>query len=89
MQHTIAAGALCALAACVSGSDFGYSHLPRGYDWRAVYDRGLNVIVYYGRDPITGDSIYVGPDGRFYAFRHPGRIRSRDFGRPWTPHDVP
>ena len=53
---------------------YDYTHLPAGYGWRAVYDRATNAIVFYGRDPLTFETVYVGPDGHFYIFDHPGPI---------------
>jgi len=53
-----------------------------------VYDARTNAIVFYGRDPLTGDTVYVGPDNRFYAFAHSGTIRVKDLTHRWTPHDA-
>jgi hypothetical protein len=60
-----------------------------GYRWRAVYDRVTNSVVFYGRDPLTNSTVYVGPDGRFFIFRHSGTISERDLSLRWNPHDAP
>jgi len=62
--------------------------LPSGYRWRAVYDRATNAIVFYGQDPITNQTVYVGPDSRFYIFRHPGSIGLKDLSLHWEPRDA-
>jgi len=73
---------------CRPPETYGYSHLPSGYHWRAVYDRSTNAIVYYGRDPLTHDTVYVGPDSRFFTYRHPGLIGPQDLHDRWQPHDA-
>jgi hypothetical protein len=80
---------LLTLPECAQSDRFSYRHLPTGYHWRAVYDEATNAIVYYGRDPITGDVVYVGPDDQFFIFRHPGPIARRDLTSHWNPHDAP
>jgi hypothetical protein len=77
-----------ATAACKSSNDFSYTNLPKGYHWRAVYDRSTNAIVFYGRDPFSLDTVYVGPDSRFFVFHHPGTIGPNDLKHPWQPHDA-
>jgi hypothetical protein len=77
------------LASCTSNAHFGYTDLPSGYHWRALYDHVAKAVVFYGRDPLTLDTVYVGPDGQFYIFHHAGMIQARDLRRHWTPHDVP
>jgi hypothetical protein len=62
--------------------------LPSGYRWRAIYDSATNAIVFYGRDPLTNDTVYVGPDNRFFILHHSGTIRVRDLQQHWMPHDV-
>ncbi|HEX3671802.1 MAG TPA: hypothetical protein VHT92_08900 [Candidatus Cybelea sp.] len=62
--------------------------MPFGYHWRAVYDRSTNAIVFYGQDPLTMETVYVGPDNRFFIYHHAGRIGLRDLRKPWTPHDA-
>jgi hypothetical protein len=53
-----------------------------------VYDRATNAIVFYGRDPLTLETVYVGPDNRFFIFDHPGPIGQNDLKRRWNPHDA-
>lgn len=77
-----------ALASCSASRDFSYTHLPSGYHWRAVYDRATQDVVFYGHDPLTGDTVYVGPDNRFFSYHHPGLIGPKDLERPWQPHDA-
>ncbi|HXO17300.1 MAG TPA: hypothetical protein VN909_03940 [Candidatus Dormibacteraeota bacterium] len=74
---------------CTSTARYDYTHLPAGYHWRAVYDRTTSTVVFYGRDPLTNDTVYVGPDSRFFTFHHLGLIGPRDLARQWDPHDVP
>jgi hypothetical protein len=76
------------LAGCVSSSHYDYAHLPPGYQWRAVYNPATNVIVFYGRVPLTSDTVYVGPDNQFYIFHHTGTIRVKDLRTRWLPHDA-
>ena len=77
-----------ALAACGPPAHFDYHHLPSGYHWRAVYDPATNAIVYYGRDPLTSETVYVGPDSRFFIYHHPGPIGPKDLTLHWSPHDA-
>jgi hypothetical protein len=77
-----------ALASCTPGTHYDYTHLPSGYHWRAVYDRRNNAIVFYGRDPLTKETVYVGPDSRFFIFHHPGLIGPKDLTLHWMPHDA-
>lgn len=74
---------------CTSGAHYDYNNLPSGYNWRAVYDRSQKAVVFYGIDPLTHDTIYVGPDSQFYIFHHSGKVELRDLRRHWTPHDAP
>ncbi len=53
-----------------------------------MYSPATNVIVFYGRVPLTNDTVYVGPDNRFYIFHHPGRINANDLRLRWMPHDA-
>lgn len=78
---------MLALAACTS-TRYDYSHLPAGYGWRAVYDPASNTVVFYGRDPYSRETVYVGPDGHFYIFDHPGKLRRDDLKRTWAPHEA-
>jgi hypothetical protein len=76
------------LASCAPAARYDYAHLPAGYHWRGVVDATTKVVVFYGRDPLTNDTIYVGPDNRFYIFRHSGTIRVKDLTLHWMPHDA-
>jgi hypothetical protein len=44
--------------------------------------------VFYGRVPLTNDTVYVGPDNRFYIFHHTGTIQVKDLRLRWHPRDV-
>jgi hypothetical protein len=82
------ASTLLALAGCKATSQYDYKHLPSGYHWRAVYDPSTNAIVYYGQDPLTLGTVYVGPDGHFFMYHHPGPIGPKDLTMHWEPHDA-
>jgi len=73
------------MGSCVSVKQYDYSNLPSGYRWRAVQDRNTKGIVFYGQDPLTHDTVYVGPDGRFFIFHHPGPIEPKDLTQSWNP----
>ncbi|MGB6522651.1 MAG: hypothetical protein WBE83_12860 [Candidatus Cybelea sp.] len=88
MKRALLTGIALALGACTSHATYGYDNLPNGYQWRAVYNRQEKAVVFYGIDPMSHDSVYVGPDGQFYIFHHSGTIEGRDLRRHWTPHDV-
>jgi hypothetical protein len=88
MKRALLTGIALALGACTSHATYGYDNLPNGYQWRAVYNRQQKAVVFYGIDPMSHDSVYVGPDGQFYIFHHSGTIEGRDLRRHWTPHDV-
>jgi hypothetical protein len=88
MKRALLTGIALALGACTSHATYGYDNLPKGYHWRAVYNRQEKAVVFYGIDPMSHDSVYVGPDGQFYIFHHSGTIEGRDLRRHWTPHDV-
>jgi hypothetical protein len=45
-------------------------------------------VVFYGQDPLTLDTVYVGPDSRFFIFHHPGPIGQKDLKMHWNPHDA-
>lgn len=79
---------LFALAGCMPAAHYDYNHLPSGYHWRAIYDRATNAIVFYGRDPLTLETVYVGPDSQFFIFDHPGPIGPNDLKKRWNPHDA-
>lgn len=34
------------------------------------------------------ETVYVGPDNRFFIYHHAGRIGLRDLRKPWVPHDA-
>lgn len=76
------------LASCAPSAHYDYGSLPSGYHWRAVYNAATNVIVFYGRVPLTDDTVYVGPDNRFYIFHHAGTINAKDLRLRWMPHDA-
>lgn len=87
-----AAAAFIGLTGCVHHDwleSFGYDNLPEGYHWVAIKNKGTADIVYYGKDPQTGDTLYVGPDSIFYHYHHPGPITPRDLSNVWDPHDAP
>ena len=67
---------------------FNYVVRPRGYHWRSEFAPTTHDVVWYGKDPTTGWTVYVGPDGVYYTFNHP-KITPRDLGSRWQPHDVP
>jgi hypothetical protein len=79
---------LLAIAACAPAARYDYTHLPSGYQWRAVYNPATNAVVFYGQDPLTKDTVYVGPDSRFFIFHHPGKIEPKDLTLHWMPHDA-
>ena len=76
------------LAGCTSSTHYDYTHLPSGYHWRAVYDPRSHTIDFYGRVPLSRETVYVGPDGQFYLFDHKGKIQDGDLRRHWTPHNA-
>jgi len=76
------------VASCAPAAHYDYAHLPPGYQWRALYNPATNVIVFYGRVPLTNDTVYVGPDSRFYIFHHAGTIQMKDLRRHWLPRDA-
>lgn len=88
MRSYLLAVIVLGTAGCSSATHYDYTHLPSGYHWRAVYDRQANAVVFYGQDPLTRDTVYVGPDSRFFIFRHPGSIQQRDLTLHWMPHDA-
>jgi len=69
-------------------SAFDYSHRPAGYNWTPRSAALSNDIVYYGVDPRTHWTVYVGPDGLYYTFPHSGDIAPSDFDSYWNPHDA-
>lgn len=78
--------AACSQPQCLS--QYGYAHRPRGYHWRAAKAPGTHNVVYYGIDPSDGRTVYVGPDGQYYAYRHAGFIRASDLRSAWCAHAV-
>jgi hypothetical protein len=82
----------CALAACATHDRLSYNvyHRPRGYHWVLSRAPGTNEPVYYGVDPITHQTVYVGPDGIYYRFSHSPPITPADLHSVWLdPKDVP
>jgi hypothetical protein len=83
--------ALCA-AGCahraLRATCFDYRHRPVGYHWLARRDPTGASVVYYGRDPKTGWTVYVGPDSQYYTFNHPGTMGPGEIGSGWEPHDA-
>jgi hypothetical protein len=67
---------------------FDASLRPAGYHWAAHRIRGSRDVEYYGVDPSNGWTVYVGPDGLYYAFPHAAPITTRDLHSYWDPHDV-
>lgn len=45
-------------------------------------------LVYYGIDPTTKCTVYVGPDNTFYTFNHPPPFTKADLKSKWEPHDA-
>ena len=88
MNRIVLAATLLALASCGQRATYDYTHLPTVYNWRAVLDQRTGSIVFYGQDPLTKDTVYVGPDSRFYIFRHAGPIQPQDLKLHWMPHDA-
>jgi hypothetical protein len=88
----LALPALAALAACAHPtrlSIFDEAHRPRGYHWSARPLARSGAVEYYGVDPSTGWTVYVGPDGVYYTFAHAPPITTEDLHSYWDPHDVP
>ncbi len=67
---------------------FDYFHRPVGYHWLGTRDPSGASRVYYGRDPKTGWTVYVGPDSKYYTFKHAGAMAPSDLGSGWRPHDA-
>lgn len=79
------------LAGCAAPCPFGpsYENLPSGYQWHAVKDPTTHDVTYYGLDPRSGWTVYVGPDGRFYRYPGNHRITPYDVAhRRWCAHDA-
>lgn len=79
------------LSACADSECFAtydYAHRPSGYHWRQSRAPFTRDVVYYGRSPSSGRTIYVGPDNRYYAFTHRGHIQSTDMQSRWCPHNA-
>jgi hypothetical protein len=76
------------LSGCAPVAHYDYAHLPWGYHWRAVHDAATNAVVFYGQDPLTSDTVFVGPDNRFYRFHHTGTMRIKDLPLHWMPRDA-
>lgn len=67
---------------------YNWSLRPAGYHWIAHRIRGTRYSEYYGVDPATRWTVYVGPDGVYYSFAHPPPITSGDLRSYWDPHDA-
>jgi hypothetical protein len=82
-------------AACVACSHparltvYDESLRPAGYHWTAHQIGRSRFVEYYGIDPANGWTVYVGPDGVYYSFRHAAPITTRDLRSYWNPHDAP
>lgn len=61
---------------------------PTGYHWVRRPTRDPRFFEYYGVDPSDGWTVYVGPDGIYYTFRHPPPITTADLRSYWRAHDV-
>ena len=68
-------------------SAYTYVTRPTGYHWRKQTSPD-GQIVYYGVDPKTHWTVYVGPDGTYYTFPHAPPITPSDLGSLWDPHDA-
>lgn len=83
---------VCALMAACSAPQcraaFDYEHRPEGYHWKGVKAPQSRNVVYYGVDPSDGSTVYVGPDGQYYRYRHRGVIEASDLHSQWCPHGV-
>ncbi len=53
-----------------------------------MYNPATNAVVFYGHVPLTNDTVYVGPDSRFYIFHHGGPVRTNDLRLHWLPRDA-
>jgi hypothetical protein len=62
---------------------------PAGYHWIAHRIGDTGTFEYYGVDPVTAWTVYVGPDGIYYAFPHAPPIGGGDLRSYWDPHDAP
>lgn len=60
---------------------------PHGYAWRRSSSGDRKVPAYYARDPITGHTLYVGPDGIYYSFSHAPPITPKDLQSYWAPRN--
>jgi hypothetical protein len=69
-------------------TSFSYSHRPAGYHWTKWQSTPQAPIVYYGSDPKTHHTVYVGLDGTYYTFSHSPPITPRDLRAIWNPHDA-
>ena len=82
-------GALFACAHPARLSIFDEAHRPRGYRWKAHRIPRSTAVEYYGTDPASGRTVYVGPDGIYYCFPHGPPITTADLHSYWDPHDAP
>lgn len=76
----------CSWQTCIAS--FSYAERPSGYHWRSFKAPGSGNTVYYGVNPSNGWTVYVGPDGHYYTYRHTGTIQAGDLSSRWCPHGV-
>lgn len=67
--------------------DYNFKILPAGYGWRLTHISNGQP-AFYGTDPATGRTVYVGPDGHFYTYSHSGPMAPADLRSTWCPHDA-
>jgi hypothetical protein len=67
---------------------YDYSLRPAGYGWAPHRIAHTRSVEYYGVDPQSGRTVYVGPDGIYYTFAHPPPITTQDLRSYWDPHDA-
>jgi hypothetical protein len=84
--------AVLLLSGCISQdkySAFTYDRRPSGYQWTARPNSSTGDLAYFGVDPRTHWTVYVGPDSVYYSYPHPGDIKQSDLdSSPWNPHDA-
>jgi hypothetical protein len=82
--------ALILTSAC-SGScttAYTYRNKPEGYEWKEQRAPGTGDVVYYGVDPKTHDTVYVGPDNHYYVLRPGATMTPRTLHSQWCPPDT-
>jgi len=82
--------ALILLSACNTHctTPYTYRERPAGYNWKAQRAPKTGDIVFYGIDPTTHKTVYVGPDNRYYTFRARSTIAPLSLRSQWCPHDI-